>query len=96
MCLVKTIKKENQLVRLFNTPIIGSEKVTMNDKVFYMMIENLGIKVNRHRDNDSTITSKVCGNCKIKKSVDYFHSDSYSKDGFHLRCKSCNDSYKNN
>ncbi len=99
MSLIKTYKRENELVRLFNTPIVGSEKVTMNDKVFYMMIESLGVKVNRRKPVDSICNHKTCGNCGIKKSVDYFYSDSYSEDGYHVRCNSCdktvNNSYVN-
>ena len=91
MGLVKTIKNGNKMVNLFNTPILGSEKVKMGNSTFYMMIEDLGIKVNRHRPNDSVITSKVCSNCGVKKSVDYFYSDSYSNDGYHIRCKCCDD-----
>jgi|TARA_R110000796_G_scaffold234370_7_gene353046 hypothetical protein len=91
MGLVKTIKNGNKMMNLFNTPILGSEKVKMGNSVFYMMVEDLSLKVNRHRTNDSIIPTKVCGNCGVKKSVDYFYSDSYSRDGYHLRCKCCND-----
>ena len=91
MGLVKTIKNGNKMMNLFNTPILGSEKVKMGNSVFYMMVEDLSLKVNRHRTNDSIIPTKVCGNCGIKKSVDYLYSDSYSNDGYHLRCKCCND-----
>ena len=91
MGLVKTIKNGNKMMNLFNTPILGSEKVKMGNSVFYMMVEDLSLKVNRHRTNDSIIPTKACGNCGVKKSVDYFYSDSYSRDGYHLRCKCCND-----
>ena len=89
--LVKTITQNNKKINLFNTPIVGSEKVKIGSNVFFMMTENINDKVNRHRQNDSIITSKVCGNCGVKKSVDYFYSDSYSNDGYHRRCKSCDD-----
>ena len=92
MSLVKTFKRENELVRLFNTPIVGSEKITMNDRVFYMMIEKYGIKVKRHKPNDSIVTTKVCGNCGIRKHTDYFSSSCGTNDGFNHKCKTCMDS----
>ena len=89
--LIKTITQKNKTIQLFNKPIIGSEKIIMNNRVFYMMIEKTGLKINRHKPNNSIITSKVCGNCGIKKSVDYFSSNCGSNDGYNQRCKTCMD-----
>lgn len=32
---------------------------------------------------------KQCNKCKFIKSVEFFHKDSSSKDGFHTLCKEC-------
>jgi hypothetical protein len=89
--IYKQIKTNNKLTTLFTKPILGSEVVKINERVFYMMIEDLGIKVNRRKENDSIINTKKCNNCGVEKSVDYFYTDNHSEDGYHIRCKSCDD-----
>jgi len=37
---------------------------------------------------------KVCSKCKIEKSVDVFHVNKDSKDGYHSQCKVCKNNYK--
>lgn len=39
---------------------------------------------------------KLCGNCKIKKSVEEFNKKSVSKDGLNSQCKDCNKIYLKN
>jgi len=85
--LVKTITQNSKKINLFNTPIVGSEKVKMGDKVYFMMVEKVGLKVKRHKPNNSITKSKECG----KKSVDYFSSNFSNSDGYNHICKSCMD-----
>ena len=89
--LVKTITQNSKKINLFNTPIVGSEKVKMGDKVYFMMVERVGLKVKRHKPNNSITKSKECGNCGLKKSVDYFSSNFSNNDGYNHICKSCMD-----
>jgi hypothetical protein len=89
--LVRTIKQNGKKINLFNTPIVGSEKIKIKGMVYYMIIDNMKT-VNRHFEVDSNVNQKKCNNCKIEKSVKYFYTDSTSQDNYHNRCKSCNDS----
>jgi len=93
--LIKTINRNNQLINLFNQPIMGSEKVKMGDKVYYMLVDKL-TKVSRHSNNDSNVYHKKCMNCGVRKSVNYFYTNNGSNDGYNGRCKSCSDSIHNN
>ena len=89
--LIKQINQNNQLINLFNKPIVGSEKIKMNGKVYFMMIDRL-TKVKRHNNVESNVHTKKCMNCGVEKSVNYFYTDSSSMDNYHIRCKSCCDS----
>jgi len=33
--------------------------------------------------------SKVCGACRVEKSLDFFNKNRTTKDGHHTRCKEC-------
>ena len=96
MSLVKTIDKGDEIVKLFNHPLLGGEKVVMGDKTYWMMVEKKTYKVKRHKSDDyvPNTTKKICGNCMCEKSVDEFPKDSYSSDGYHLRCMECNRTIK--
>ena len=85
------MKKGNEIVRLFNNQINGSDIIKMNGKVYFMMIDRL-TKVKRHTNVKSNIHTKKCMNCGVEKSVNYFYTDSSSMDNYHIRCKSCCDS----
>ena len=96
MSLVKTIDKGDELVKLFDHPLLGGEKITMNGKTYWMMIEKKDVKVKRHKSDslESSVKRKTCGNCQVEKSVDEFPKDSYSNDGYHIRCMECNKTIK--
>ena len=89
--LVKQINQNNRLINLFNTPIVGSEKIKMGGKVYFMMIDNQ-TKVNRRKHYSSNVHHKKCMNCGVEKSVTYFYSRVESNDGYMNNCKSCCDS----
>jgi len=93
--LVKQINQNNQLINLFNKPIVGSEKIKMNGKVYFMMIDRL-TEVKRHKKIDSNIHTKKCMNCGVEKSVNYFYTNNSSNDNYSNRCKSCDDSVQRN
>ena len=96
MSLVKTIDKGDEVVKLFNHQLLGGEKVTIDGKTYWMMVEKKSTKVKRHNEEGyvSNTKTKVCGNCEVEKSVDEFPKDSYSSDGYHIRCMECNKTIK--
>ena len=93
--LVKQITQNNKLINFLNKPIVGSEKIKMGDKTYYMIVDR-NIKVSRHSKNDSNVYHKNCMNCGIRKSVNYFYTNNRSNDGYNGRCKSCSDSVHSN
>jgi hypothetical protein len=38
--------------------------------------------------------TKICGKCKLEKSICEFHINKYGKDGYHSQCKECKNKYK--
>ena len=69
MSLVKTIDKGDEIVKLFNHPLLGGEKVVMGDKTYWMMVEKKEYKVKRHKSDDyvPNTTKKICGNLCVRK-----------------------------
>ena len=96
MSLVKTINKGDKVIKLFSHQLLGGEKVSIGGKTYWMMVEKKKVEVKRHNEDGfvSNIKNKVCGNCKVEKSVNEFPKDSYSSDGFHIRCMECNKTIK--
>ena len=94
---IKTVKSESEIRRFFNTKIVNSEKVVVGGKTLYMTvnkIDDLGKEVKHKVKNlKSNIKEKQCGNCGEVKSVKFFYSDSYSKDGYSHWCNLCVKSY---
>ena len=93
--LVKQINQNNQIINLFNKPIVGSEKVKISGKVYFMITDRL-IEVKRHRKVNSNVYTKKCMNCGVEKSVKYFYTNNSSNDNYSNRCKSCDDSVHRN
>ena len=94
---IKVVKTKTEIRRFFNSQIVNSERVVMGGKTMYMTInkiDDLGKEVKHKIVNlKSNIKEKQCGNCSDVKSVKYFYSDSYSKDGYSHWCNLCVKSY---
>lgn len=90
MRLIKTINKQNEVVKLYNQPLNGGESITMNGRQYWMIKEYKNLTDNKTLGfGKSSIRQKQCGNCSKINSVSQFYTDSYSKDGFTHWCKSC-------
>ena len=95
MSLFKTVKTETEILKFFTEPILGSEKVMLGDKIYYLMKEK--IKFNKkditRKDSDDVdvfnLRKKLCTNCKTEKPITDFYRDSSTKLGFSNRCKQC-------
>ena len=96
MCLVKEMKKGNEIVRLFNSSVKGGEVIKMNGKLYWMMRENVE-GVNRWSKSEvkSDIRYKKCDNCGCKKNVKFFYVSKNSEDGYSKNCGSCDNSIVN-
>ena len=94
---IKVVKTKTEIRRFFNSQIVNSERVAIGGKTMYMTInkiDDLGKEVKHKIVNlKSNIKEKQCGNCGEVKSVKYFYSDSYSKDGYSHWCNLCVKSY---
>ena len=90
MSLVKEFKKGNEIVRLFNNQINGSDIIKMNGKVYWMLREN-NDGVNRWSKSElnDEVSYKKCCNCGVKKNVKHFYVSSNSVDGYSDKCGSC-------
>ena len=90
MRLIKTINRQNEVVKLYNQPLNGGESITMNGRQYWMIKEYKNLTDNKTLGfGKSSIRQKQCGNCSKTNSVSQFYTDSYSKDGFTHWCKSC-------
>ena len=94
---IRTIKTESEIRRFFKTQIVNSERVVLGGETLYMTtnkIDDLGKEV-RHKVKNvkSNIREKQCGNCGEVKSVKFYYSDSYSKDGYSHWCNLCVKAY---
>ena len=95
--VLKTLKGKDEIRRFYQFPLRGSENVEMGGKSYYMVIQKLDEygKPIQHKVKypKSNIREKQCGNCGEVKSVKFFYSDSYSKDGYSHWCNLCVKSY---
>ena len=95
MSLIKTVKTDKEEIKFFSTPIMGSEKVTMNGKVYYIMktpLKFLEKEINRKDDDSVDVVEyreKKCTNCGISKKLKDFYRDSSKVEGYSNRCKEC-------
>ena len=100
MRLVKTIKTQNEILKLYNDKILGSESINIGGRQYFMMRESIHFnnkEINRRVDNVismNSIRSCKCNNCGQTKSVDNFYRDSHSSRGYHNRCKQCTKSIR--
>jgi hypothetical protein len=95
MKLIKTINRENEIVKLYNQPLEGGVSVRMNDKQYWMVtikkdFINTKIKRRINVKGNYSVSSKCCKNCKETKMTEYnFYSSTYSSDGYQSVCKQC-------
>lgn len=95
MSLIKTVKTDKEEIKFFSTNILGSEKVVMNGKVYYIMKTPLTFndkEINRKNDDGVDVhefRSKKCTNCGIEKKTKDFYRDSSKSIGYSNRCKQC-------
>ena len=91
--LIKEIKGKEEIRRFYQFPLMGSEKVEMNGKSYYMIIQKLDEygKPIQHKVKypKTNIREKQCGNCGKTVGVDYFYTDSYNSSGYSHWCKVC-------
>ena len=93
MSLVKEFKKGNEIVRLFNSQINGSEVIKMNGKLYWMMREKSeGVNRWSKSEINDEVGYKKCENCKCKKNVKFFYVSKNSEDGYSKNCGSCDSS----
>lgn len=97
MKLIKTINRENEIVKFYNQPLNGGESIIMGGRQYWMIREFKNLKENKLGGfGKSNIREKQCGNCNTNQSVQHFYNDSYSKDGYSHWCKSCCKTYHKN
>ena len=90
MKLIKTINRENEIIKFYNQPVNGGESIIWNGRQYWMIREYKNLKLNtKYGFGKSSIKNKKCGNCSKNQSVTHFYNDSYSKDGYSHWCKSC-------
>ena len=95
MKLIKTINKENEVVKLYNQPLEGCVSVRMNDRQYWMVTikkDFINSKINRRKEvvGNYKVSTKCCRNCKETKSTKYnFYTSTYSSDGYQSICKQC-------
>ena len=91
--LIKEMKGKDEIRRFYQFPLRGSEKVDMNGKSYYMIIQKLDEygKPIQHRVKypKTNIREKQCGNCEKTVGVEYFYTDSYNVSGYSHWCKVC-------
>ena len=95
MKLIKTISKENEIVKFYNQPLDGGESITMDGRQYWMVRikkDFINSKINRRKEvvGNYKVTSKCCKNCNETKMTEYnFYTSTYSKDGYQSVCKQC-------
>ena len=95
MRLIKTINRQNEVVKLYNQPLDGGESITMNGIQYWMVTikkDFINSKINRRKEvvGNYKTSTKCCKNCKETKSTEYnFYTSTYSKDGYQSICKQC-------
>ena len=90
MKLIKTINRENEIVKFYNQPLNGVVTIIWNGRQYWMIKEYKNLNDNKTQGfGKSSIRQKQCGNCSKTNSVTQFYNDSYSKDGLSHWCKSC-------
>ena len=98
--LIKTLKGKDEIRRFYQFPLRGSEKVEMEGKSYYMLIQKLDEygKPIQHKVKypKSNIREKKCGNCGNVVGVAYFYTDSYNSSGYSHWCKVCCKKYMSN
>ena len=91
--LIKTLKSNKEIRNFYQLPLRGGEKVTMDGKSLYMVIQNLDDygKPIQHRVKypKTNIREKECGNCGKRVGVAFFYTDSYNSSGYSHWCKKC-------
>lgn len=87
-------KNNNKTYNYYSTQIMGSEKVRVNGKHYFLLI-NSNREVNRWESTktDSNISTKVCKNCGCKKSTKSFYINSNNMDGYSNHCRDCDYNY---
>lgn len=87
-------KSNNKTYNYYSTQIMGSEKVKVNGKHYFLLV-NSNKTVNRWESTniDSNISTKQCKNCGCKKSTNSFYINSSSIDGFSNNCRDCDYNY---
>lgn len=95
MKLIKTINKENEIVKLYNQPLDGGISVKINGRQYWMITikkDFINSKINRRKEvvGNYKVSTKCCSNCKETKSTEFnFYTSTYSKDGYQSICKQC-------
>lgn len=92
--IIFTHKTNNKTFNYYSTQIMGSEKVKMNGRHYFLLV-NSNKKVNRWNgeETDSVMKSKQCNNCGCKKSTDSFYKSGNSVDGYSKNCRDCQYNY---
>ena len=96
MKVLKTMKTDTEIIKFYNNPLLGGEKITMGGRTYYMMKTKLDFEnkeINRLEDNVhvlyKNINSVKCNNCQESKPVKHFYRDNSNSRGYHNRCKQC-------
>ena len=87
-------KSNNKTFNYYSTQIMGSEKVKMNGRVYWLLV-NSNKSVNRWNNDtvDSVMKTKQCKNCGCKKSTKSFYKNSSKIDGLSDKCRDCDYNY---
>lgn len=96
MKLLKTVKTDTEIIKFFNQPLLGGEKITMGGRTYFMLKTKLDFEnreITRHDTKVHVLHQNVhslkCNNCHETKSVKHFYKDSRNSRGYHNRCKQC-------
>ena len=95
MKLIKTINKENEIIKFYNQPLNGGESIIWNGSQYWMVrikkdFINSKIKRRKEVKGNYKVSSKWCKNCNETKLTEYnFYTSTYSSDGYQSVCKQC-------
>lgn len=95
MRLIKTVNRENEIVKFYNQPLEGGESITMNGRQYWMVRikkDFINSKINRRKEvrGNYKVSTKCCRNCKETKLTEYnFYTSTTNSDGYQHICKQC-------
>jgi len=95
MKLIKTINKENEIIKFYNQPLNGGESIIWNGKQYWMVTikkDFINSKIKRRKEvrGNYKVSSKCCRNCNETKLTEYnFYTSTYNSDGYQSICKQC-------